>query len=690
MKKEADFNWNAAIAQINNDQIDDLAKNILAKLTLKEKVSMMAGDGTLIRSGIRMLFRYNHKPIPAGVIKRLGIPGIKFTDGPRGVVVGFATCFPVSMARGASFDRDLERRIGNVIGIEGRIKGANYFGGVCINLLRHPAWGRAQETYGEDAYHLGEMGVALTEGVQHHLMACAKHYACNSMENARFSVNVKVDERTLREVYLSHFRKCVEHGVASIMNAYNRVNDHYCGHNHHLLTEILKEDWKFKGFVITDFILGIRNGVKAVNAGVDVEMPFKWRMKPRKLIKFLKKGKIKESQVDDSVLRILRTLIKFEKKIDPSLYTEDKVLCEEHVQLALEAAKKSMVLLKNENAFLPLKKEECKKICVLGNLADYENTGDHGSSRVYPPYVVTPLEGINRKVGKDIEIFYDEGKKVSEIQEEIKSADAVVIVAGYTHKEEGEFVGNKGGDRDSLKLKPSEEALIKQVSKLNDKCVVIMEGGSAIIIESWKDLVPSIIMAWYPGMEGGTAIADILFGDANPCGKLPFVVPKAAHKYPFFDKKAKMIEYGYYHGYKLMDKVGYEVAFPFGFGLSYTTYQHDNLTLSQSQVKKGENILIKVDVKNTGKVAGEEIVQLYVGCENSKVDRPIKELKGFEKVFLESGEKKTVSIGLNTRELAHYDVEQEDWIIEPGEYSLFVGSSSASEDLLTTEFSITE
>ncbi|MFX1297188.1 MAG: glycoside hydrolase family 3 protein, partial [Promethearchaeota archaeon] len=244
------INWNE-FAHLNDDEIEEKAEEIVSFMTLREKVRQMSGDGTLIKDGPKMFLRYNKNPIPAGKDEDLGIPGIYFSDGPRGVVMGNSTCFPVSMARGASWDLELEVKIGNVIGIEAKVQGANFFGGVCINLLRHPAWGRAQETYGEDPFHLGAFGVALTNGVQNHIMACAKHFACNSMENMRFKIDVMIDERTLQEVYLWHFKKCVEAGIASIMSAYNKINGEYCGHNAHLLREILKNEWNFNGFVIT-------------------------------------------------------------------------------------------------------------------------------------------------------------------------------------------------------------------------------------------------------------------------------------------------------------------------------------------------------------------------------------------------------------------------------------------------------
>ncbi len=670
---------------LNEVEIEKKAEEILSLMTLKEKCKMMSGDGVLFYDGIKLLIRYNSKPIPAGVIKRLGIPGVLFSDGPRGIVIDKSTCFPVSMARGASWDIELEERIGNAIGIEGRSRGANFYGGVCINLLRHPAWGRAQETYGEDTFHLGEMGAALIRGVQNHMMACAKHYTCNSMENARFKVDVNVNERTLREVYLRHFKRCVDEGVASIMSAYNKVNGDYCGHNLHILKDILKEDWNFQGFIMTDFIFGIRNGRLAVNAGVDIEMPFRWRMSPRKLQTFLKKEIILETQINDSCKRILKQLIKFVPRGNSADYSKEKVVCKEHTELALETARKSIVLLKNAGEILPLNREKVKKIAILGKLAKVGNIGDHGSSRVYPPYIITPLEGIKKAAGDSIEILYDDGSDLENTKNLVKDVDIVIIIVGFTHRDEGEFLNPMvGGDRISLKLREIDEKLISAVSSINKNAIVALEGGSAIITEQWKDQVPVILMIWYPGMEGGTALGDILFGYVNPSGKLPCVFPKSIDQLPFFDRDAKSIEYGYYHGYKLMDKERFEPAFPFGYGLSYTTFSYSNLNVE----KKNDEVIVSIDIANTGKVFGEEIAQIYVGYNGSSVDRPIKELKGFGKLALKPGETKTLQINLKTKDLAYYDVNSKDWVIENIEYTVYVGASSRKEDLISASFQI--
>ena len=333
----------------------------------------------------------------AGAVPRLGVPGIRFSDGPRGAVIGRSTAFPVPMARGATWDPDLEERVGEAIGAEIRAQGGNFFGGVCINLLRHPAWGRAQETYGEEPFLLALMGTALARGAQRHVMACVKHYAGNSMENARFQVDVEVDLRTLHEVYLPHFRAVVQAGVASVMSAYNSVNGQWCGQNRTLLTEILREEWGFEGFVMSDFIWGVRDPVGSLAAGLDIEMPFA-QQRARTLAEALAAGAASWDDVDRAGRRILRTQLSSRRRCPTRLPARDVVASAEHRALAREVAARSMVLLRNEpvdgRPVLPLAAEQLSRLAVVGRLADVANTGDHGSSDVRAPSVVTPLAGL--------------------------------------------------------------------------------------------------------------------------------------------------------------------------------------------------------------------------------------------------------------------------------------------------------
>jgi len=603
-----------------------------------------------------------------------------------------STCFPVSMARGASWDTELEERIGDAMGVEARSQGANIMGSVCINLLRHPAWGRAQETYGEDPYHLGVMGAALVRGIQRHAMACVKHFAANSIEKSRWHVDIRIGERILREVYLPHFKRCVDEGAACVMSAYNKVNGHYCGHNPHLLRDILKKEWGFDGFVMSDFVLGIRNG-KAASAGLDVEFPVTIHFGKR-LMRLVRKGTVSEEVIDEAVLRILRQKIRFARIGQPGRYRPEAVVSPEHKALAREAAQKSMVLLKNEpigadlQRVLPIDTARVRRIAVIGWLAAKPNFGDRGSSRTRPPYVVTPLEGIRAAMPRYCEIVYNDGRNAGKAADTARQADTAIVVVGCTYKDEGENMFTIGGDRDSLALKPHDEALILRTVAANANTVVVLMGGSAIITEAWREKVPALLMAWYPGMEGGHALADIILGKVNPSGKLPCVFPKSMSQLPLFDKKAKSIEYGYFHGYRLMDKHGQVPAFPFGFGLSYTTFAYKNLQIERSEIGPDEALKVSVDVSNTGNVAGDEVVQLYAGCEGSCVERSARELKGFSKIHLEPGQMKQVDLSLAARQLAYYDEQQAKWIVEPLTYTVYVGPSSRTEDLLSTKFRI--
>lgn len=663
----------------HSHDIEAHANGLLAQMTLDEKIAQMSGSNPL-HEQIAMLGRYNLFTYNAGGCDRLGIEPVKFTDGPRGVSLGHATCFPVPMARGAAWDTALEERIGEAMGLEARAAGANFFGGVCINVLRHPAWGRAQETYGEDPHCLGALGVAFIHGLQRHVMACVKHFACNSIEESRFFVDVRTDERTLREIYLPHFKKCADAGVAAFMSAYNRVNGDYCGQSRTLLTEILKEEWGFGGFVMSDFLLGVHDGEAAAQAGLDIEMPVT-RCYGRHLKQCVADGKVPVETIDEAVKRILRTKEWFTQNTGGKAPRIDR---KKHAALALEASRKSIVLLKNDGGLLPLRRNATKTIAVIGELANARNLGDRGSSRVRPPYCVTPLLGLQKAAGPDIKIKHVRGRNLTRACDAARAADAVVLVCGLSWKEEGEFMMplGYGGDRKNLRLPPEQEELIKAVSEANPHCIVVLEGGSTFITERWKDDVPAVLMAWYPGMEGGTAIGEILFGDVCPSGKLPTVFPESATQLPPFDNRAFRQEYGYYHGYRLLDKQGQTPAFAFGFGLSYTTFRYAHPRLAPGPVTAGGFFEALVDVTNTGDVAADEIVQLYTACAGSGIDRPVKDLRGFARVSLSAGETKTVTIRAEVRDLAWYDPGAKAWKLEGIEYIALIGPSSRPEDLL--------
>ena len=662
------------------EKLYETADLLLKEMTVKEKIRLLQGHalGVTAKNFLTKGRFYNGEAYPAGGCKRLGIPEVLFTDGPRGIVMGKCTCFPVSMLRGASFDDDLEYRIGEVFAKEASALDANLFAGVCINLLRNPMWGRAQETYGEDPYLLGRMGVALTKAMQDNgIIACPKHYALNSIEDLRFSVNAIADERTLHEVYLPHFKKCIDAGAMSIMGAYNKVNGTYACENKALLTDILHDKWNFDGFSLSDFFYGIYDAKRSLKAGMDMEMPYLFRYAT--LSYLLKKGDITEDDIDKSAVRILRALIatlpKY-KKHDKSV-----ILSKEHIALAREAATKGIVLLKNEGRVLPV--PENKKIAVVGRYADKRNTGDHGSSNVFSPYAVTPYEGMCNRFGKENVAVYN-GSSCKEAMKTAVNCDYIVVCVGSDWLQEGEFLVNlgnvkkkpkgSGGDRADLRIPEEDVLLIKALSTLGKKLVVNIMGGSAYIIKDWIDLADAVVMSFYSGLEGGNAIADIISGDVTPAGKLPFTIANKAEDYPAFlhlGAKNKDVDYGYYHGYTLFDKKGIEAHFPFGFGLSYTDFEVGTLPCE----KVGDVIKVRATVKNIGKADGDEVLQVYVGSDNKSIDRPVKVLKGFKRVSVKAGETITAEIDVLSDDIRFYNPDNGQWEFDES-YTVYVGTDS--------------
>jgi len=679
-------------------EVDGYARRILSEMTLQQKILQMSGD-TWIWDLLKFITiekgKYNDYAIAGGADIRLAIPPIQFSDGPRGVVMNHSTAFPVAMARGASWDRHLQKRFGDAIGQEIRAQGGNLWGGVCVNLLRHPSWGRAQETLGEDPYLLGELSVPAMEAVQaHNVMSCAKHYALNSIEETRTKVDVHIDERTLREVYLPHFKRLADADVASFMSAYNKVNGDYCGENRRLLREILKEEWGWRGFVLSDFFAGVYDGVKAANAGLDLEMPWT-RAYGKKLQSAVEKGEVPAALIDDAVLRLLRRKIQYATRPDPMSYTPSLVRSKEHLALAREVEEKGAVLLKNDHGTLPLDERTLKSVAIVGRLADAPNLGDYGSSRVYPPSTVTVVDGLREALGAG-RVIHESGADLARARAAAKAADAVIVVAGFNQSDEGEYLpmkpnkNERGGDREGLALKPVDRDLILAVAAENPRTIVILISGSAVTVEEWHEKAGAILMAFYPGEQGGAALARIILGQVNPSGKLPFTVPRDASQLPTFDNKSLTVEYGYYHGYTLAEKKGWEPRYCFGCGLSYTGYSYSNLTLDTKKTKEDGEVLASVDVTNTGTRVGEEIVQLYVGFPGAKVDRPVKLLRGFEKVRLAPEETKRVTIRVMVKELAYYDTGRKAWAVERMEYPVYVGGSSRMADLLSASFKVTE
>jgi beta-glucosidase len=715
--------YDEAVASVGDGVSESVAAAALvAKMTPDEKLWCLDGDlpfwaglGDLGNGG------YHKRPFPAARVERLGIPGFAFSDGPRGVVIGPATCFPVSMARGATWDLDLEERIGEAIGKELRAVGADLFGGVCVNVLRHPAWGRAQETYGEDPFHVGEFGAALVRGVQRHAMACVKHFACNSMENARFKVDVTVEDVALHEVFLPQFRRIVDEGVAVVMSAYNSVNGEWCGQDRALLSDVLRGEWDFEGFVISDWIFGVRDGPKSVQAGLDVEMPYRM-VRTAELAAALDDGSLLWDDVDRSVIRTIATLIRFNHLLTGPRPDISVLACGEHRSLAREAAAKAVVLLRNEPVghlpLLPLDPTSLRTVAIIGPLADIRNLGDGGSSDVWAPDVVTPLRGL-RAALPGVDVVSDDGADVTRAAGLAAAADVAIVVVGYTKGDEGEFIGDDnssrplrdllpgaddpelagsftasvaanpgpdaspgvttdgplsfatGGDRSSLQLHEADEQLILAVAQANPRLVVAVVAGSAVVMSAWAPHVPAIVQSWYAGMEGGHGLADVLLGRHNAEGRLPFTVPEGADGLPPFEPEAEAITYDRWHGWWKFERDGLAPHFPFGFGLSYTRFAWGTFTA----VSATDTIEVRGSVVNEGICVGAEVVQVYAGPlhPESEPAAPPRRLVGFARVELAPGESADVTLSVPRQRLSVRNGLTHQWDDPSGHYVLEVG-----------------
>lgn len=688
-------------------EISERVDAILEHATLAEKVGMMSGRGFFADyradDGV-----WGARPYRAGSgIERLNVPPLYFTDGPRGVARGQSTCFPCTMARGASFDTDLERRIGEAMAIEIRAHGCSLTGAICVNLLRHPAWGRAQETYGEDPHHLGAMGAALGIGLQaHNVIATVKHFALNSMENARFTVDVRIDARSLHEIYLPHFKTILDAGVASVMSAYNKVNGEYCGQHRALLTDILRGEWGFAGFVHSDWVMGVYKPYGAA-AGLDIENP-EPLVFGGKLVAAVEAGMIEPHVIDTACRRILTTQYRFACAEDPLPdYPLSLVTSGVHVALAREAAEKSAVLLAN-NGVLPLSRE-IGRVAVLGRLAALVNTGDNGSSRVRAPHVVTALAGLRAMLG-DERILTGDEDDLTAAAVAARSADAIVVVTGYTAEEEGEFIpgdialgqegsaapddshipdavkaarkarpASIGGDRIDLGLPAAQRALIDAAVASGKPVIVVIVAGSAVMVEGWHDRVGAILQTFYSGMEGGTALARLLFGEISPSGRLPFTVARDAKDYPSFDRDAASITYDQWHGYAKFARDGMLPRYAFGHGLGYTRFE---CRAPKARVT-GDAVEASVAVANTGAVAAETPVFAFVSPPGT-VDRWPFALKAFARVALAPGETRIVRLRIDRASLRWRDPAINGWREEPGDYVLAFATDAAER--VTTTF----
>ncbi len=640
---------------------------LIEKMTLKEKVSLCSG------------FDYwNTREIP-----RLSIPSIALSDGPHGLrkqaggqksmglMMGEeATCFPPACLTACSFDRALVFELAEALGLEALAKNVQMVLGPATNIKRSPLCGRNFEYFSEDPYLSGEMGRAWIEGMQKTgVGACLKHFACNNQEDYRMISDSMVDERALNELYLPAFRRALRAGPAAVMTAYNRVNGEYMSGNRELVRGLLREKWGYGGLAMTDWG-GMNDRVAAFRAGVDLEMPGNRGFFDRTVMRAVKKGQLAESDIDECVDRLLTAILNLHQSRRQAAYDPKR-----HHMLAKKIAAESAVLLKNEG-LLPLAKNA--KVAVVGALARHMRFQGSGSSHITAHTVSNLLDGLNEM---KIEYAFYEGYHMNNATNEdlleeaaagCAGCDAVILAAGLTERFEAE-----GFDRRNMKLPEGQNRLIGRIARANPNIAVVLFGGSPLEMP-WVGDARAILHMYLPGQAGGLAAAELLYGLKNPSGKLAESYPvryedtPAAHYYNKTGRQAQYRE-SLFAGYRYYDKLEKKVLFPFGFGLSYTEFEYTKMRLSQRELKTGEDMLCSVTVRNTGNVAGAEVVQVYIA---KPVSGPAKELAGFEKVYLEPGEEKEVTITLEAESFLTYRSHAKDWRLAGGTYEIFAGSSS--------------
>jgi beta-glucosidase len=679
-------------------KIDSLIK----LMTLEEKVTMVHASSSFTSGGV----------------PRLGIPEIVMSDGPHGVRKEHgrdwtpdnagndsSSYLPTGMTLAATWNTELSYASGTVLGQEANARGKDIILGPGVNILRTPLNGRNFEYMSEDPYLAARMVVPFIKGVQDQgISACVKHYLANNQEILREKINVQMSERALREIYLPAFAAAVQEGqVNSLMGAYNKFRGQFCTHNEYLINTILKGELGFKGVVMSDWG-AVHNTLEAAQNGCDLEMGSEFNLssadKPNynnfymadPLIKAVKDGTVKESLVDEKVRRLLRLMLKT-NVLTKNKRKKGSINTPEHHAAVLKVAEESITLLKNEN-ILPLNKASVKTIAVIGANGDRKFAGAGGSSQVPALYEITPLKGIKNLLGAAATVKYSKGYKIGrnkvsdpemiqEALETAKGADVVVYVGGWIHGYSDDWNDNafdaENADKPNMQLPFGQYELIDALLKDHPNMVVVLMGGGPCDMTTFAPKTKAIIQAWYPGMEGGNALAKILFGEINPSGKLPMTFPSKledspAHKLGEYPGNGVTVNYneGIFVGYRYFDTKKVAPLFPFGHGLSYTTFEFSNLKLE----KNGQTVTAKLSVKNTGKVAGKEVVQIYVKSTKSAVERPEKELKGFNKVNLKAGESKELTFTLPAEAFKYYDETKKQWVLETGKYSIVAGSSS--------------
>ncbi|KXY30990.1 glycosyl hydrolase [Bacillus cereus] len=652
-------------------------KKIISQMTLEEKASLCSG-----------LDFWNTKGI-----ERLGIPSIMVTDGPHGLRkqaegadhLGIynsipATCFPSAVGLASTWNKELIKQVGVALGEECQAENVGVLLGPGANIKRSPLCGRNFEYFSEDPYLSSQMAANHVKGVQSQGVGTSlKHFAANNQEHRRMSVDAIVDERTLREIYLASFEDVIKAAQPwTVMSAYNKVNGEYASENNYLLNDILKDEWGFEGFVVSDWG-AVNERVASLANGLELEMPSSFGIGEKKIVDAVNCGELAVEKLDQAAERLLYIIFKaYDNQLENAVYSKDA-----HHQLAREVASESMVMLQNEASILPLKKEGT--VAVIGGFAKQPRFQGGGSSHINPTNLESILEEIETVSGEKTNILFAQGydiasddvneSMVNEAKKIAERADTAVLFVGLPDRYESE-----GFDRKHLQMPENHVQLIEAIAEVQSNIVVVLSNGAPIEMP-WIGKVKGILEGYLGGQALGGAIADILFGEANPSGKLAETFPKVLSDNPSylnFPGEGDKVEYkeGVFVGYRYYDAKNIEPLFPFGFGLSYTNFEYSNLSINKKEITDTDTVSISMNVKNTGSRAGKEIVQLYIKDVESSMTRPEKELKGFEKVELQPGEEKTVSFTLNKRSFAYYNVELKDWHVETGEFEILVGKSS--------------
>lgn len=645
----------------------DRAAEIVKQMTLEEKIDYIGG----------------HESWYIREIPRLGLPAVRMADGPQGVRNNTkSTLYPSGIAAAATWDRSLINQMGISLGKDARARGIHILLGPGANIYRSPLCGRNFEYFGEDPYLAGEIAANYIKGVQsQNVLACIKHFAGNNQEWARHTVSSDIDVRTLHEIYFPAFEKAVKEGdVATIMTSYNLLNSVHASESKYLNYDVLRDMWGFDGLIMSDWT-SVYSPLNTGYYGVDLEMPYAKSMTPDVMKELVKEGVLDVRAIDRKCQHIIQTILAYEfdktEQLDKSL-PENNPYCD---SIAHELSRAAIVMLKNQDNFLPVKKGN---FVVCGPNADKIVTG--GGSGFVTPLISSSVAVGMSTVDKRVKSVYLTDKD-KDYNQKVKNADCVVVCLGHSNETEKE-----NADR-TFELPEGQVEYLKEVLKLNENVVVVLNAGGNVEMASWIGDVKAVLMAWYPGQQGGLAISEIITGKVNPAGKLPISMEKVIDDNPVADtyyenvKRIRKInpyarvEYreGLFMGYRGFEKNNVQPLFPFGYGLSYTDFEYSNVAVAED----GDEFIVSFDIKNTGKVAGAEVAQVYVGDEECYLIRPAKELKGFEKIYLKPGEKKTVSVRLDEEAFRFFDPMEHKWVVEPGVFNVYVGSSSADIRLNT-------